>query len=398
MSSATGLDSADVRIHNLALLVRRLAVSSCSRSELAAGTGLSRGTVTALADLLIERGLIREAEVVATGNGRPKTMLTLAADTIALAAMQLDADQAIFLAQDIAGAELVRIAEHHGRPMGDPDAVLDVAAHTLGRGLDRLDELGRRPVGFTVIVLAPVGGDPRVVLADTDLGWGRVDVLGMLRAREPRLPADTTLDSDVSAALAEARLLPEERAVLYLKSNSGIGGAFVIGGGFVERAPFLGGPLGHLAVDYDGALCECGQHGCLVTVAGPDVVLANAGLAEARDRDGLTAALDLLVERVKAGEPAATSAFADAAEWIGRTIALLRMTLDPSAIVLGGYWAELADGIAATSIPRLQLTPDAAIPVPRILAGRLGADAALLGALHQARDAALDDPLTLAVR
>ncbi|MGJ4843106.1 ROK family protein [Leifsonia sp. Le1] len=399
MSSAAGLDSADVRIHNLALLMRLLVDGPSARSELAAATGLSRGTVTALVDVLSSAGLVRESAVVGSGNGRPKTMLALAADGIAFAAMQLDADQAIFLAHDLAGEELVRVAEHHGRPMGDPDAVLDVAAHTLGAGLDALERLGRIPVGFTVVMLAPVGGEPRIVLADTDLGWGQVDVLGMLGAREPRLPADTILTSDEPAALAEAQRLPGERFVLYLKSNSGIGGAYLADGAFIAGAHSLAGAIGHLPVDHDGLPCACGQRGCFVTVAGPDVVLAAAGLAELRDRDGLTAALAELVERVQAGDAAATAAFDAAAVWIARTIALLRMALDPSVIVLGGYWADLAPRIAAAAAPRLRIgAAEQLAPAPPIVAGRLGADAALLGALHQARDAAIADPLSLASR
>ncbi|GAB3581119.1 ROK family transcriptional regulator [Leifsonia lichenia] len=399
MSSPAGLDSADVRIHNLALLMRRLVDGPSARSELAAAVGLSRGSVTALIDVLSTAGLVRESAVVASGTGRPKTLLTLAADGIAFAALQLDADQAIFLAHDLAGAELVRVAEHHGRPMGDPEAVIDVAAHTLGAGLDAVERLGRAPVGLTVVVLAPVGGDPRIVLADTDLDWGPVDVLGMLRAREPRLPDDAVLTSDEPAALAEAQLLPDERFVLYLKSNSGIGGAYLADGSFILGAHSLAGAIGHLPVDHDGPPCACGQRGCFVNVAGPDVVLSAAGMADVRDRDGLTAALAQLVERVRAGEPAATAAFASAAVWIARTIAILRMALDPSVIVLGGYWADLAPQIAEATTPRLRLDVEGGLaPTPPIVAGRLGADAALLGALHQARDAALADPLRLAAR
>ena len=60
----------------------------------------------------------------------------------------------------------------------------------------------------------------------------------------------------------------------------------------------------------------------------------------------------------RAGDPDAVAAFADAAGWIARAIAILRMTVDPEVVVLGGYWAELADLIADAAIPRLQLAVD----------------------------------------
>ena len=66
--------------------------------------------------------------------------------------------------------------------MGDPDTILDLAAERLSAAFERIADDGRRIAGLTVIVFAPVGGDPRVVLADTDLGWGRVDVLAGMEA------------------------------------------------------------------------------------------------------------------------------------------------------------------------------------------------------------------------
>ncbi len=88
-----------------------------------------------------------------------------------------------------------------------------------------------------MIVFAPVGGDPRVVVADTDLGWGRVDVLAGLAARIPGFPADATSTADAPlAALAERRLLGDVDDLLYLKSNSGIGGAIISKGHLIEGA------------------------------------------------------------------------------------------------------------------------------------------------------------------
>ncbi len=139
-----------------------------------------------------------------------------------------------------------------------------------------------------------------------------------------------------------------------------------------------------------------------MTVAGPDVVLARAGLGPLLASSGLTAALDEFVARVRSGEPDATAAFADAAGWIARAVAILRMTVDPQVVVLGGYWADLADLIAVAAMPRLQLAADPSLResetagAPRVIAGSLGGDAALTGAFWQLRDDLLADPLALA--
>ncbi|WP_345761436.1 ROK family transcriptional regulator [Diaminobutyricibacter sp. McL0608] len=402
--AAGSLVSSDVRTHNLALVMRTIAESGPSaRSDLATATGLTRGSITALVGALSDAGLVRESvSVPGEGSGRPKTLIGIAADRLALVAVQIDADLVTVVVHDLAGRVLDRAATHHGRPMGDPDTILDLAAERLRAAFERIADAGRRIAGLTVIVFAPVGGDPRVVVADTDLGWGRVDVLAGLEARIPGFPADATLTADAPlAALAERRLLGDVDDVLYLKSNSGIGGAIISNGQLVEGANAIAGSVGHIAIDHDGARCECGQRGCLVTVAGPDVVLGRAGLGPLLASSGLTAALDELVARVRAEEPDAAAAFADAADWIARAVAILRMTVDPQVVVLGGYWADLADLIADAAIPRLQLAADPSLRDSetarslRVVAGSLGGDAALTGAFWQLRDDLLADPLAL---
>jgi predicted NBD/HSP70 family sugar kinase len=396
--SPATLVSGDVRRHNLSVIANYLvAHGPNSRTQIADGTGLTRGAVTALVSVLLGAGILSEAETVAaTGRGRPQTRLELTATNVAIVAAQLDADRASAVVVSLAGDILFRVSEQHGRPMGQPDAILDVLARVVDQALDAAAALDRRILDFSIVVFAPVGGDPEVVLGDTDLDWGPVDVIGGLRARTPRLP-DARLTPDSSAAaLAELSLLPGVTDLLYLKSNSGIGGALIVDGQLVTGGHGVAGALGHLPIDHDGAPCGCGQRGCLVTVAGPDVVLEAAGLGELLQSAGLTAALEELTRRVAAGDQTATVAWEQAAIWVGRALQILTLTLDPQAIVLGGYWAELSDSIRRRFVSNHPVTEATQLwSNPRVLAGQLGEDAALLGAVWSARDRLLLDPLRI---
>lgn len=399
LDSANSLVSGDVRRHNLGIVAGYLVSNGpSSRSQIADGTGLTRGAVTALTKLLTDAGVLRAMKpVMDGGQGRPLTLLELAADDVAILALQLDADQATALVVSLAGHTLFRFAEHHGRPMGRPDAVLDVLASVLDRALAATAGAGRRIVDLTVVVFAPVGGDPVLVIADTDLGWGTVDVLGGLRRRVPRTPDTARLISDAAvAALAEYSKLSGVRDMLYLKSNSGIGGAMIVDGRLVEGTHRLAGAFGHLPVDHNGAQCACGQRGCLVTVAGPDVVLAAAGLGRELEKNGLTSALAELTQRIANGDGRATAAWEHAAVWVARTLHILTMSLDPQVVMLGGYWAGLTGPVReafAGNRPTIARTQPWA--GPRVMSGQLGDDAALLGAVWGARDRLLQDPLQI---
>ena len=404
------LVSGDVRRHNLSLVLQYIVRAGPSaRSEIAEATGLTRGAVTALTAALTEAEVLQELEPDQSEKGRPITRLALGAPAVAILVAQIDADTATALVTSLAGDELFRVSTHHGRPMGRPETVLDALADVVGEALEAASTMGRRVAELPVVVFAPVGGEPPVVLADTDLAWGRVDVLVGLRDRLPELAAASTAVSLASdgwlAALAErSRLAGADECgageLVYLKSNSGIGGALVSGGRVIEGAHGVGGALGHLAIVPDGVRCECGQVGCLVTVAGPDVLLERAGLSATVATDGLAAALDELSRRITDGEPLATAGWNDAVPWIARTLQILSLATDPEVIVIGGFWAAHTESIERAfraNRPAIAGVDGAASGAPAVVAGRLGADAALLGAAWSARDRLLADALRLAV-
>ncbi|GAA5202852.1 ROK family transcriptional regulator [Microbacterium jejuense] len=396
------LATPDVRRHNLGLVLGRvLEGAGEARADIAAATGLSRGAVTSLVAELIEAGLVEESEVVApAGMGRPRTMLAPAASAPCFVTAMVDADHATAVASTLAGDELTRVSLRHGRPMGDPGAIAGVLAEAVDAVAVNMDAASRRIADVCVIVWAPVGGSPARVLADTDLGWGEVDLLGLLRARSAALAryeggggqARLVPDSDV-AALAEHAAVGGE-TLLYLKADSGIGGAIVLTD--ADGARVLGAALGHLPVVPGGVRCECGQHGCLVTVAGPDALLSRSGLGALAAEKGLTAALEAFVARVQQGAEPAASVWREAAGEIARTLQIVALTVAPDVIVLGGFMAALAadvDAVFRTIQPHIAHAP--VLPIAPVIGSALGADAALRGAQRDARMRLLADPLAI---
>ncbi|KAF2414889.1 hypothetical protein B1729_02150 [Microbacterium sp. B35-04] len=395
------LATPDVRRHNLGLVLGRvLEGAGEARADIADATGLSRGSVTSLVAELIDAGLVEESDVVApAGMGRPRTMLVLAASAPCVLIVMLDADHATAVAGTLSGEELTRVSRRHGRPMGDPAAIADVLAGVVDEAAERIAATGRRIADVCVVVWAPVGGTPVRVLADTDLDWGEVDLLGLLRARSAALTAfeeaggDARLvpDSDV-AALAEHAAVGGD-TLLYLKADSGIGGAIVLTDE-VAGTRVLGAALGHLPVVPDGTRCACGQRGCLVTVAGPDVLLARSDLGALAAAEGLTVALEAFVAQVQAGTEPAVGVWRGAVPEIARTLQIVALTVAPDVIVLGGFAAALAadvDAVFRTIQPRIARAP--VLPVAPVVGSALGADAALRGAQRDARMRLLSDPL-----
>jgi predicted NBD/HSP70 family sugar kinase len=392
MPDASSLVSGDVRRHNLVLVLDHIIrVGPTSRSEIATGTGLTRGAVTALVQVLIESEWLKETEAVGGAKGRPRTRLEVTADGLALLAIEIAGDAVRVLATTVSGETLIALREDlHS---ADPETVLGVASRLLTDASATLAEQGRRVVDATVVVLAPVGGAPARLLADAVLGWRDVDVLGRLseavsgiEAGALRLVSDAPL-----AAGAELRRLDGIRDAIYLKGDSNIGGALIVDGAAVGGAHGFGGSLGHLAVVPGGELCACGQHGCLLTVAGVPSLLRAAGAEDELGALPLSDALQELIARVRAGEPRAAQAWADAVPWIGRALRILAMATDPQVIVIGGHWAALSDSITSAfehDRPEIAGAPGFQVDVRP---GVLGDQAGLRGAIEAARDRVVRD-------
>ena len=182
--------------------------------------------------------------------------------------------------------------------------------------------------------------------------------------------------------------------MIYIKSNSGIGGAIILNGAVVEGAHRLAGAFGHMPIVPEGEPCGCGQRGCLVTVAGPDAVLHAAGLGPLLASRGLAVALDEFADS-RPGPRAAALAAWDGAAGMDRP-----GPADPGHVVRpAGYrpgrlsgrgWRTPWRNILPASGLRLGLMPWLGAP-SWWRAGSDG-DAALLGAIWSARDRLLLDP------
>ncbi len=305
--------------------------------------------------------MLRAAEHDPSGDGRATPLSLSAADHVLVTTL-LRRDEAVATIAALSGEELARFAvpietapdDDGGEPSAPKAGIaLDALGIALARAL-ALAERSAHPIAdVTVLVEGAVAGAPPVVITDALLGAEPVDVLGELRARTPGLVAieaglllPLTLEpAAAAAAAAEHAELPGVHDLLYLDGDTGVGAAAISGGRPLVGAHGLAVTFAHLPVVQGGVRCECGQRGCLATVAAPDVVLERAGLDAFAAAHGHAAALEELVARVAASEDRARWSWLDAALWIGRALQLVVPTVDPAMVVVGGYWSQLLGDI-----------------------------------------------------
>jgi predicted NBD/HSP70 family sugar kinase len=386
-----------LREHNLALVLGRVAAAEgLSRARVAAATGLTKATVSSLVDTLIEAGLVAEAGLDAGPRvGRPAAALALSPSGPVAVGVEVNVDEVRACAVDLAGAVLIRervLGDLRGLPV---PAVLDRAAGVLRRVTAEATAGGRRLAGVGVAVPGLVEAGAAGVRVAPNLGWREVSVLPELRrlaALDDGVPL--RLDNEANlAALAElwrgghrdGAGRPVDTFV-HVSGDVGVGAGLVVHGELLRGRHGFAGELGHVPVPGSEAPCACGARGCLEQVAGQEAIVRAAGLPPG-------AGVDVVVAAAAAGQPAALEAAASAGTALGVVLAGVLNLLDVDVVVLGGGYARLAPWLApaVTRELRARVLAVGAREVT-VLPGRLGADAAVLGAAGSVVRAVLAEP------
>ena len=383
-----------VRRHNLGIVLRHIAERGPrSRAAIAQGTGLNKTTVSSLVGELLDAGLVRETELQLLGTvGRPALPVELDGRNVIGLGLEIGVDFLAVRAVDLRGDE--RHREHvevdsRKRPV---DAVLDDIAGLAGDVVARADAEGLLIVGAVVALPGLVDSDGRLLIAP-NLGWAGVPVAAELRSRlgAPAFPVRGENEANLGA-LAElwegaGRRL---RDFLYISGELGIGAGIIFGRELFRGTHGFGGELGHTTVEPEGAVCACGNRGCLETRVALGQLLAAAGLEP-------DAGVGALARRAQDGDARTLQVLEEAGHWLGVSVASAANLLNPSGVIVGGYLARLGEwlgpGLEAELAARVL---SAEWDVPRVLTSALGAEAAVRGAAALALRRVLSDPAVVA--
>ncbi|PWU49366.1 sugar kinase [Micromonospora globispora] len=385
-STAGAVRQGSLRELNLAVVLRRIAAADRppSRAEIAARTGLTRATVSAVVDDLIAGRLVTEADPAPrTGAGRPARGLVLAGDGPAGLGLEINVDYLAACVVDLAGAVRHHVVHRADlRPVSPADALTRLAALAA----DARAAAVRQGLTLAGAALAVPGlvGDGGLVRLAPNLGWRDVDVPRLLAGHRLAEPVDgvppLVVDNEANlAALGELHAGPPGPAsFLHISGEVGIGAGIVLDGTLFRGARGWSGEIGHIPVHPEGRPCRCGGRGCLEQYAGQEAILAAAGLAGA-ELPADTAATRL-ADLAAAGDPVTLAALADAGTALGVAVAGVVNLLDLDTVVLGGGYAPLAPWLrppVVAEISRRVLT--AAWSPVTVRPAALGAQSAAVG-------------------
>lgn len=206
------------------------------------------------------------------------------------------------------------------------------------------------------------------------------------------------LENDANAAAYgeyKAGAGRDARDIFYIGIGEAIGGAIILDGKLWLGASGCAGEIGHITINTEGAECECGNTGCLETIAsGPNVVRR---ARERLDRDSTSSLSRLAMEETfTAGDVAREAKNGDdfsimmierTGRFIGIAVASMINLLSIERIILGGAIMDAGDLILKPIIEEARKRSfQPCFEATQIVAAELGADGVAIGAALLARD------------
>lgn len=357
MAKSASINQDDLRNHNLSVVLSTLLHSEpMSRAQLAKETGLTKATLSLLAEILLSNNVIEQLAPQQDSqlgrNGRPSTPLAFKSRSWAGLGMQINTDGYGCIAVDIAGNTLAyqwvdQVMEHT-----DPDDIFAKLNDIVLQVEHMLAQEHIRIAGSALALPGLVSAGKKLIVAN-NLGWTNLDLTKYDVVNRLHAVADNEANH---AAIAQvpgyathcsttgAQLLNYQSSFLYISTDVGVGGAVVRSGKVVPGDHGFAGELGHVSVDMNGPKCRCGRRGCLEMYAGRRELVKMAGLAEG-DEAAKSEYVAALYQLWRAGNTKAVLAIDQALSAMASVAADAINIFDVDTIVLGGFWSVFEEDL-----------------------------------------------------
>lgn len=312
------------------------------RIELSNRTGISRATVTTITAELIQAGLVEEIPRADKQGkairGRPRVDLQINANACYVAGAKISGRVLSVVLLDFAGAQVATIATSLPANRLSPEQL----AQELGPAMDKLaaqaeispDQITALGIGIGGVVDADEG----LVYWSPSLNARNVPLRSLL---SDALPQRVSIDNDANlVAVAEKSfgLGQSHSDFIVITIESGVGMGIILGNQLYRGARGCGAEFGHTKVHLNGALCRCGQRGCLEAYVADYALLREAATVFGSSRlpDNTNVAVEALLSAAKSGDQAAREIVERASSVFAIALANLINIFDPELIILAG--------------------------------------------------------------
>lgn len=321
----------------LAVLDTIRSAGRIARIDIAHSTGFSPATVTAIASDLLVAGVIEEIRQndrpSQSRRGRPRVLLKLRGRAHRIAGVKVAQRVVSVVVLDFEGSEIVDHERALAAPRMSPEALADEIVTAVAQACEKAGFGSGDLSGIGIGLAGQVDATRNFVHWSSSLKTRNVSLGAML---ERRVACPVFIDNDANLVAKAEHLFGEGRDLknfLVVTIEHGVGLGIILGGELYRGARGCGAEFGHTKVQYQGALCQCGQRGCLEAYVGGYALLREANV----DTDGnIQSSISDFFAAAKAGNQTALSILERAGRMFAMGLANLINVFDPELVILSG--------------------------------------------------------------
>ena len=327
-----------------------------ARIDLALATNISPATVTTLTAEMLRQGLIAEhtadaKQEAGARRGRPRVDLKIRGDAHLVAGVKVANNVLSIVFMDFAGTLLGEYTAPLAKSVMQPEelcaqlkqAINEAAQHN---NLDptKLSAVGIGLAGTVDTAQGFVHWSPSLTERNVPLQ----------RMASETLNCPVYVDNDANLVAMAEMLFGRGVDVsdfIVVTVESGVGMGIVLNNALYRGARGCGAEFGHTKVQLDGALCRCGQRGCLEAYVADYALLREASVSGFID-DTTPGDITPIIKAAAAGDATAKSTLTRAARMFAMGLANVINIFDPQLIILAGarmqyeyLYAEVATAV-----------------------------------------------------
>lgn len=354
-----------------------------SRARIATETGLTPPTVSNIVKFLLEKELVRETQLGESQGGRKPTLLTLNSNNFFVIGIDAGPSYIKCILTNLEGEMKNKYISPPIKGMTE-ELFLQELINSIHRLLDT-DLPKEKVIGIGVAMHGAVDVESGISLFAPNMGLKNMPIKDCL---EDEFNIDVQIENDARAmAMGEYWFAEhgEPETMVALNIGSGVGAGIILNGKLFYGAQSVAGEIGHMTIDLNGDLCECGNVGCLQTLTTGDAIARQAKREMTVEMiNSLKEPLsgEAVYRMAKDGNEVAVKVLERTGEIIGIGIINLVHLLNPDRIVIGGGVSAASEFIMPSikqSIQKRGLTQQ--IKDTEVVLTKLGLDSTIKGAI-----------------
>lgn len=337
----SGNNNSDLTEMNRSVILRAIKEKGiCSRSELANLTGLTNAAISKIISALLEIGIVRETGLIKGNANRRSIGLQLNGKQYQVIGVKFARHMFAVGVFDITG-KVYEQCETSYEIQEDYANVIEKVKQQIRTYINKYPNI----VAIGCALPGPyLRHEGRIaVITQMSRKWHNVDFISEFKDAF-RIPVFLEHDAN-SGALAEwwfGNHSHHLKTLIYFLVGEGVGAGIVEQGRLLLGTDGTAGEIGHISIDVNGPVCECGNYGCLELYCCAGAILQKYAERIAPGASPIRKCKQLF-EAARNGDRQAIEIVQETARYIGYGCVMLINAYNPDMICIGDIVSEGSD-------------------------------------------------------